>query len=88
MSKNGRVVQPQFAYKGLKGRAWLIQKLLSLTSLSKEMPTPITPGTYIIGFGEEFKDAMEKPYILTNNGEGKQLTVEPLSGELNQQVNL
>ena len=86
--KNGKVVQPQFAYKGLKGRAWLIQKptkFLSLTSLSKEMP--VTPGTYIIGYGKQPHD-VEKPHILTSNGEGKQLTVEPITDELNQQVNL
>ena len=84
----GRIVQPQFAYKGIEVRVWLIQKptkFLSLISPSKAMP--ITPGTYFIKVGEEFQNATEKPYILTK-GEGKQLIVSPLSGGLNQQVNL
>ena len=49
---------------------------------------PITPGIYIIGYGEEFNNTIDKPYILTNNGEGKQLTVEPITGGPSQQVNL
>ena len=48
---------------------------------------PITPGIYIIGYGEESNNTIDKPYILTK-GEGKQLIVSPLSGGLNQQVNL
>ena len=48
---------------------------------------PLTPGTYVIGYGEQ-QHNVKKPHILTSNGEGKQLTVEPITDELNQQVNL
>ena len=38
IAKNGRVVQPQFAYKGLEGRAWLIPEthLISILYLTIE----------------------------------------------------
>ena len=96
VSKNGRV-QSQFAYKGFEGKLWPIQNLksttfISLTWLSKSMP-PVINGFYRLQFGLAFPPNSNlpkpKPLYLTNNGEGKQLTVEEQtdSNQHNQEVN-
>ena len=52
---------------------------------------PIIPGFYLIEYGLEFSAEANlpppKPLYLTNNGEGKQLTVEEPTHGLNQEVN-
>ena len=55
-----------------------------MTSLSKAMS--IAPGKYVIGFS----DVRGVDRFLTDNGEGKQLTVEPMVEEFSdsQLVNL
>ena len=49
------------------------------------MPTVPNPGTYVL----EFNPIIPKPepLYLTNNGEGKQLTVETRTNKPNQEVN-
>ena len=70
-----------------------IQKSTTFLSLNraKEMPAIITPGFYNIQFGQvysgESNAPMPEPLYLTNNGEGKQLTVKTPTGELGQEVN-
>lgn len=50
----------------------------------------VTPGFYHIQFGLAFSAAnlpTPLPLYLTHNGEGKQLTLEHPTGQLNQEVN-
>jgi hypothetical protein len=50
----------------------------------------IIPGFYNLEFGQAFSGAnipTPKPLYLTHNGEGKQLTVEHPTGQINQEVN-
>ena len=56
------------------------------------MPATIVPGFYNLQFGLVYPNSnapTPKPLYLTNNGEGKQLTVEEqtASNQLNQEVN-
>ena len=89
-SESGRV-QLQFAYKGFDGELWSIQKPTTFLSLFKAMPAiaSVTPGFYHIQFGLAFSAAnlpTPLPLYLTHNGEGKQLTLEHPTGQLNQEV--
>ena len=55
------------------------------------MPATIVPGTYLLQYGLVFPESnpnvpTPKPLYLTNNREGKQLTVEYATSQPNQQV--
>ena len=71
-------------------RALVNPEIHHIYILDQTMPATIIPGFYQLQFGLEFPNANApnpKPLYLTNNGEGKQLTVEHPTGQLNQEVN-
>ncbi|KAF8802670.1 hypothetical protein BYT27DRAFT_6753663 [Phlegmacium glaucopus] len=82
VSTNYRV-QPPFAYKGFEGGLLSIQKIHCIPILDVTVPN-MPAGHYKIAHAPILNDVDFWAY-LTDNGEGKQLTIEDATGETNQE---